>query len=428
MMSENLLKIEYEFTESLARFTELSFTDKPFKYLLEEGMSVAGKFPYCTASALFFYSLESFEFELIYETRISGKKQEFISIFENLIASGTVSQTLKSGTISYHIDSKSSLIEYILPLISSEGVIGLVVILSNFKAGQIDIPFLNMLSIFGGLFSSRIENHRHRENNRKNHEALDQFVAMKTMELTISKNKLGDKIEKLINNLSMSIPHEFRTPINQIIGSIHFLESYFKSMYENMDEDVYEMISDIKSSSTRLKEGFENYIYLANLSVKSENLEEINRMQSLYTEFAENVIYEYVNYKAQSAGRLDDIVINLLTVSLAIGEEYLIKIISELIGNSIKYSEKGSEITISTYFSGDFYVICFHDRGLGFKPGQIELIEAFMQFDRTVYEQQGMGLGLSIVRKIVDLYKGEFIIESIPGEYTKVLVKLPYLI
>ncbi len=418
-------KAEFEFIDSLVKFFNAQFADRSLKEFLENGMKALDHFPMCQAYALFLFNVEAFEFDLYLERSVSSKPYSMHEVFDRLAENGVVGQTLKTGTVSYHSDEELGDVSYILPLINTEGVAGLIIIVSRFQANRFDVPFINILRMYCSLMASKIENFNLRDRIRSNQEAVDQFVAMKTMELTISKNKLGDKIEKLITNLSMSIPHEFRTPINQIIGSIHFLESYFKSMYEDTEEDVYELINDIKASAARLKEGFENYIYLANLSVQMENLEGLQNTQNLYTEYGENAIYEYVNYKAQAFGRLEDITTNLVTATIAVGEEHLIKIINELIGNALKYSDKGTEISVSSYVSGDFYVITFHDRGIGFKEEQIELIEAFMQFDRNVYEQQGMGLGLSIVRKIIDIYKGEFLIDSVPGEYTKVIVRLP---
>lgn len=48
-----------------------------------------------------------------------------------------------------------------------------------------------------------------------------------------------------------------------------------------------------------------------------------------------------------------------------------------------------------------------------------------MQFDRMIYEQQGAGLGLAIIRRIVDIHQGILEIQSTPGEGTSVLIHLP---
>ena len=56
---------------------------------------------------------------------------------------------------------------------------------------------------------------------------------------------------------------------------------------------------------------------------------------------------------------------------------------------------------------------------------QVEQVGAFMQFGCALYEQQESGLGMAIVKQLVELYGGEFIIPSEPDRGTQVCVKLP---
>jgi signal transduction histidine kinase len=56
---------------------------------------------------------------------------------------------------------------------------------------------------------------------------------------------------------------------------------------------------------------------------------------------------------------------------------------------------------------------------------QIVEVGAYQQFDRKLYEQQGSGLGLSIIKRLVQLLGGELTIESVPEKYTTVRVVLP---
>jgi signal transduction histidine kinase len=56
---------------------------------------------------------------------------------------------------------------------------------------------------------------------------------------------------------------------------------------------------------------------------------------------------------------------------------------------------------------------------------QINNVSAFNQFDRWLYEHQGSGLGLIIVKRMIDIYEGKLEIDSAPGEGTTVTIMLP---
>jgi signal transduction histidine kinase len=65
------------------------------------------------------------------------------------------------------------------------------------------------------------------------------------------------------------------------------------------------------------------------------------------------------------------------------------------------------------------------DRGRGMSAQQIAWIEAYRQFDRPTYEQQGFGLGLAIAQQLAQIYGGQLIVDSILSQGTNVTISLP---
>jgi len=103
------------------------------------------------------------------------------------------------------------------------------------------------------------------------------------------------------------------------------------------------------------------------------------------------------------------------------------RIANNIIENAIKFSDEGGEITISLIRKGDNILFSVQDNGVGISPSlQKKIFEPYYQIGHKNTSIQGMGLGLPIVKKVVDSLAGEIVIESnpslVPG--TKVLIIL----
>jgi two-component system, sensor histidine kinase and response regulator len=81
-------------------------------------------------------------------------------------------------------------------------------------------------------------------------------------------------------------------------------------------------------------------------------------------------------------------------------------------------------VEVETTDHDDRFALCIRDRGRGMTPEQIKSVGTYMQFERKLYEQQGLGLGLVIAKSLVELHDGRLAIESTPYEGTRVCVEL----
>jgi signal transduction histidine kinase len=93
--------------------------------------------------------------------------------------------------------------------------------------------------------------------------------------------------------------------------------------------------------------------------------------------------------------------------------------------NAFKFSgpETPVRVRLAETFNGVEFSVT--DQGCGFSTEQIRRIGAYVQFDRKMQEQQGMGLGLIIAKRLADLHGGSLVIEGAKGSGTTVTVKLP---
>ncbi len=235
--------------------------------------------------------------------------------------------------------------------------------------------------------------------------------------------KRKDDTEKSLNelrgSLSFSLPHEFFTPLNGILG---FSEILLKE-YDNLPKaEIIEMLTYIKNDSVRLKQLTENFLSFAQLDMISKDKNAVASLRKSYFINPKEIISSVSSQIAQRYDRQEDLVLELDDAAIRISEEYMKKLTQELIDNAFKFSEKNQPIIISLFSNDSSSMISVVDQGIGLTPEQISSIGAYMQFNRKIHEQQGSGLGLIIAKRIVELHGGEFNIESNVNENTKVSI------
>ena len=104
--------------------------------------------------------------------------------------------------------------------------------------------------------------------------------------------------------------------------------------------------------------------------------------------------------------------------------DYFLKIIEELLDNACKFSPDESPIEIYTAVYPNRFSLKVENTGRGMTPEQIRNIGLYMQFERRIYEQQGSGMGLVIVKRLVELHGGDISFASVPDEVTAVTIPL----
>ncbi|MDB9313488.1 response regulator [Spirulina sp. CS-785/01] len=231
------------------------------------------------------------------------------------------------------------------------------------------------------------------------------------------------QLEELRSNISQALPHELRTPLNGILGYSDLLLMDFESLDS---ADVREMLQEIQQSGERLYRVIQNFLRYAELELIACQPERIAQLRQESISCAASYITAQAQKQAYRAKRGQDLLLQLEDGSIAIASLDLGKIIEELLSNALKFSEPGTPITLKSWQEDGHYIFTVSDQGRGMTPEQITQIGAMMQFERKLYEQQGSGLGLSIVQRLVQLYGGKLTINSTPQKETTVQVMLPY--
>ena len=215
-----------------------------------------------------------------------------------------------------------------------------------------------------------------------------------------------------------NMSHEIRTPLNGVLGMAQVLESLIN------DPDKRAMVTTIRESGQSLNNILNDILDLSKIEANKLELEE-NPFQP--EETLQRIVALH-QLRAEEKG-LDLSLSGLLPQGPArTGDVHRFgQILHNLISNAIKFTEKGSVSVVVSNRAGQDLSLCITDTGPGMSPEQLEsLFEAFVQGDGSVARRYGgTGLGMSIVRHLVTMMKGQIDVRSVLGEGTSITVLLP---
>jgi PAS domain S-box-containing protein len=221
-----------------------------------------------------------------------------------------------------------------------------------------------------------------------------------------------------------NMSHEIRTPLNGVLGMLQLLQTTGPT-----DEQKEYILAAIKSSR-RLTRLLADILDLSRIEAGKLVLEEtefaiINQKQAVMELFAEAARQKDLD--------LDFFLDARLPPKLIGDETRLRQILFNLVGNAIKFTEKGRvrvEVSPVDAPCKDCLRVLFtvEDTGVGIPEDRLkDIFEPFVQAEGSYTRRfQGAGLGLSIVRKLVKLMGGDLSIDSVAGEGTTIYLSFPF--
>ena len=245
-------------------------------------------------------------------------------------------------------------------------------------------------------------------------EKLKQAVQERTEQLQMALRQEKYLRDQYVRIGSM-ISHEFRTPLSIILNQ----SSLMRKEYTKGIDQVLKRLEAIAGATGRLKLMFDKWLQsdslnetLQSLEIKSFSLR--GWVQNLLQNHAHLLLNHTVNVQLP------------VQVDTVLADDYHLDIaLSNLLDNAAKYSPANSTVIISTRTKSGFVGIAVTDQG----PGIPEEVQGkiFSDFFRVAPEShiRGMGLGLSIVQRIVDAHRGHMELTSAPGKGSTFCVWLP---
>jgi signal transduction histidine kinase len=226
----------------------------------------------------------------------------------------------------------------------------------------------------------------------------------------------------LRKNITYALPHEFETPLTGVLGYGHMLLMDTDNLKA---DEIREYATWIIKSGERLQRLIENYLVYAQIEIMSSDPKQVQALRNHIIKNTDDLIREEATRIADESSRIADLQLDLCDVALQISAGDLRKIISELVQNAFKFSSAGTPVHVSAKRTDKTFNLLIRDQGRGMTAEQIQQMGAYMQFERKLYEQQGIGLGFSIAKRLILLHGGQLNLSSVAGMETLVEIIFP---
>lgn len=248
--------------------------------------------------------------------------------------------------------------------------------------------------------------------------AVNDITQRKQAEAELLKSLAREKeLGQLKSNFVSMVSHEFRTPLGVIMSSAEILENYLDQLEP---EDRREQLVSIRKNTRRMADLMEEVLVLGMVEAGKLDF----RPSALdFPGFCRRLVEEL-----QSATN-NKCLIQISTpedIKTALADERLLQhVFTNLLSNAVKYSPAGSPVHFEIERDGEFAVCRIRDHGMGIPEADLERLFSAFHRGRNAGQVPGTGLGLTIVKRCVELHRGKIKVESTVGRGTTVTVKLP---
>jgi len=241
------------------------------------------------------------------------------------------------------------------------------------------------------------------------------------------KNEINKELQKLLishEEFIANISHELKTPLNVIFSAVQLLQMYcHNGSLDERRETIIKYIESMKINSYRLSKLINNIVDSSKIQA---GFFELNLSNNNIVEVVEDIVMSVTNF-TDSKGL--DIIFDTDTEekNIACDPEKIERIVLNLISNAIKFSDKGDEIFVDVKDKNEFVEISVEDNGIGIEEKDLETIfDRFKQVDKSLSRNvEGTGIGLNLVKSIVELHGGSIYAQSEFGKGSKFTVRLP---
>jgi signal transduction histidine kinase len=238
-----------------------------------------------------------------------------------------------------------------------------------------------------------------------------------------ARNKMEEAL-KVQEEIFANVSHELKTPLNVIFSSNQLMELYLKKDVSGSNKGkVLKNINIIKQNCYRFTKLINNIIDLSKID---SGFLKLNLSNENIVDVIENIVSSVSEYvKAKDLNIVFDTDVEEKVI--AVDASKIERVMLNLISNAIKFSDPGSTIYVNVEDKGDFVQISVKDSGVGIDEEHLNSIfERFHQVDGSLARNsEGSGIGLFLVKSIIDLHGGKISVESEVNKGSTFKIELP---
>ncbi len=254
---------------------------------------------------------------------------------------------------------------------------------------------------------------------------LEEKVRQRTADLNEANKELQKALEKerelseLKSRIVQNVSHGFKTPLTSILSSAQLLKQYAERDHP-FKVKIMKHATKIENSVRNLNSLLTSVLFFGKADADKMNYKPVR----IYTSAFLNEVVDMVKAGIDNGVKVKTEFENLPKMVTS-DMDLLYQILENLLSNAVKYSKDGGMVEFKVWADGDFLKATIKDEGIGIPEAeQSQLFDRFFR-GKNVGLREGSGLGLSIVKKCIEVIKGKIDFESKVNQGTVFHLEIP---
>ena len=250
---------------------------------------------------------------------------------------------------------------------------------------------------------------------------LEQRVKERTQELQSALNKLAE-LNQLKSNFISNVSHELRTPLTHIRGYLDLMNDGCLGVLSNEQATALDVML---RSEARLEELIEKMIQF---SLEATGQFTLQMKPAIFSEVVE-IALKQAKIKAANRPVVLNVDLGNDPILVRMDREKIQWVVMELVDNAIKFTAPGGCVMVKIEKEADITQFHVSDTGIGISPERLpEIFEPYHQLDGSSTRRYGgIGLGLALVKKIIEAHGSKVDVTSEAGKGTSIKFQLPVI-